>query len=165
MDTQIPSLGRIIGLYAAFYVGISLVLEAALWALATFANVEINSSALGWVPAIVGAMQAGQSYGRKVGTKPPGSYAWLASLGFLFTSIVLSLVITYVILAAVGYDPMAMLRAAADDLARENISQTIILAVLGGFALFLWIILRFSFSSGAGQGARMQAKLDAWRGT
>lgn len=163
MDTHAPSIGRMILLFAAFYVGLALLLNAVLWVLETFANIVIEPGAIGWVPAIVGAMQAGQSYGRKVGAKPASSYSWLASFGFLVTSIVASLAVSYVVLVALGVDPMALLREAAAGLAQENISQTVILAVLGGFALFLWLILRFSFSMGAGQGVRIQAKLDAKR--
>jgi hypothetical protein len=161
MDTTMPSIGRMIFLFAAFYVAIALVMNAALWALEYFAAIVIEPGAIGWVPAIVGAMQAGQSYGRKVGAKPASSYSWAASFGFLVISVVMSLALTYAILVVVGIDPMAMLRDVTAGLARENINMTIVLVMLAAFALFLWVVLRFSFSIGAGQGVRMQARLDA----
>lgn len=163
MDTHAPSIGRMILLFAAFYVGLAVLLNAALWVLEYFADIVIEPGAIGWVPAIVGAMQAGQSYGRKVGAKPASSYSWTASFGFLLVAVVLSMVITYVILTILGLDPMGLLRGLAADLSRENIDITIVAVVLGVFALFLWLVLRFSFSLGAGQGVRMQARLDAKR--
>jgi hypothetical protein len=163
MNTEKPTIGRMILLFAAFYLGIALLMNAVLWVLDYFAGIIIQPGAIGWVPAIVGAMQAGQSYGRKVGAKPTSGYSWAASFGFLALTVALSLAISYAILAILGFDPVALLRQAVDGLARENINMTIVVVILAIFVLFLWSVLRFSFSIGAGQGARLQARLEAKR--
>jgi hypothetical protein len=163
MDTTRPTIGRMIILFAAFYLGIAILMNAVLWVLDTFAGIVIAPGAIGWVPAIVGAMQAGQSYGRKVGAKPASSYSWAASFGFLLVAVALSLALSYAILVILGLDPITLLREAAGGLARENINMTLVAVFLSAFVLFLWLVLRFSFSMGAGQGVRMQARLDAKR--
>ena len=60
MDRQPPSLVATIGIYAAYYIGLSAIIFAILRGLEYVAGIVIDNAAVSWVPAIVAAMQVGQ---------------------------------------------------------------------------------------------------------
>ncbi|MGL5010657.1 MAG: ABZJ_00895 family protein [Paracoccaceae bacterium] len=154
MQTNQPSLGSVTLIYIAFYIGIAVLINVVLWAAETFAGFKIEASAVGWMPLILGAMMAGQHYGAKAGAKPPQGYAWMAGLIFTIVSILLSVAVLYVMALALGLDipgSIAQLRAEAGD------DAALIAGILGGVLLLIWVLQRFIFSVGAGQGAKQAA--------
>lgn len=155
MQTNQPSLLSVTLTYIAFYLGLAILLNVILWAAETFVGVTIQSSAVGWMPLILGAMFAGQSYGAKTGAKPSQGFAWMAGLVFMLVSVVLSVVILYIVALVLGLDvggiTMAELRAQVGD------DGALIAGIIGGVLLLIWVLQRFSFSTGAKQGAKQAA--------
>ncbi len=159
MQANQPSLGAVTLVYTGYYLLIAIALNAALWALQRFAGFEIESSALGWMPLILGAMMAGQYYGKKVGAKPAQSYAWLAGFLFMLVSVILSLAVLYALALIIGENvggAVAQLRAEVGN------DAGLIVAFVGVFLLVIWVGQRFMFSAGAAgvvkQAARLAAK-------
>ena len=154
MQINQPSLGSVTLIYIAFYLGVAIVINIVLWAAEAFAGVTIQPGAVGWMPLILGAMMAGQSYGAKAGAKPSQGFAWMAGLIFTLVSLVLGVGLLYGVALALGLDIKGgiaqMQREIGDD-------GALIAGILGGFVLLLWVLQRFIFSVGAGQGAKQAA--------
>jgi hypothetical protein len=154
MQTNQPSLGSVTLTYIAFYIGIAILINVLLWASETFAGVTIQASAVGWMPLILGAMMAGQSYGSKAGAKPSQRFAWMAGLIFAVVSVVLGVAIMYGMALVLGIDiaeGIAQIRREIGD------DGALVAGVLGGIVLLIWVLQRFIFSVGAGQGAKQAA--------
>ena len=147
--------------YSGFYLFLAVVLNIILWASETYAGVVIQSSSVGWMPPILGAMMAGQRYGKLTGRKASGSYAWAASVGFVVVSFVLSIGLIAAVAAFYGVDLMQVKDTALADLARQGISPGVIAGIMGGVALLLWALLRFGFNFGAGLSVKAAAALAA----
>jgi hypothetical protein len=154
MQENTPSLGRITLIYVGFYLGSAILINAVVWAADYFAGFTIEANAVGWLPLILGAMMAGQHYGAKAGAKPPQSFSWLASLMFMLVSIALSLSVIYVMALVLQIEVSA---AMAQMQAEVGNDAGLIAAIIGGLLLFIWVIQRFSFSTGAAQGAKQAA--------
>ena len=150
MTNSEPGLGSSVLAYTGYYLGLAVLLNIVLWVSETYAGVVISSSAVGWMPPIMGAMAAGQRYGKLAGRKASGGYAWAASFGFLVVSVLLSVGLLAGFAVYLGIDMMAEIKLAVKDLARDQISLIIIAPVLGGFLLLLWVLMRFGFNYGAG---------------
>jgi hypothetical protein len=153
-----PTLGATLLVFAAYYLGLAIVLNLILWALETYADFTMDTNAIGMLPLIIGAMQAGQRYGMQTGKKPPGGYSWVASLLFIIVSTVLGLALAYGLLAAQGLNPMELLNAAIVGFQQEGISVGLMAGIIGGVMLLLWLLTRFAFGFGAGTGAKLAAR-------
>jgi hypothetical protein len=154
MQTNAPSLGRITLIYLGFYLGLAVLMNVILFAAEYFFGFVIEANAIGWLPLLIGAMMAGQSYGTNVGAKPPQSYSWMAGLLFMVTSVVISLLVLYVIAVALGYDVGALIAQARNEVGGDGV---LVASIIGGLLLFIWVLQRFAFSMGAGQGAKQAA--------
>jgi hypothetical protein len=158
MTPNQPSIMSSVLVFTGIYLLLAIILNVVLWALETYAGFVMDSNAIGILPLVVGAMQAGQRYGTQTGQKPASGYSWTVSFLFIVVSTVVGLAIAYASLAYYGINPMELITAALADLAREGITGTVIGAVLGGIVLLLWVGARFAFSWGAGTGAKLAAK-------
>jgi hypothetical protein len=154
MNGNPPSLGSSVFSYAWMFVLISVLIGAVLWALETYAAITIEGASVGWIPAIVTAMQVGQRYGRLAGIRPSGGYAWAAGFGFMVVNIVLGLGGLAVAFTAMG----GTMPSYDEALRQSGISQDdlpLFLGVVGGVLLLMWVLLRFGFSFGARQGIKI----------
>jgi hypothetical protein len=158
MTSNQPSIMSSVLAFTGIYLLLAIILNVAIWALETYANFTMDTNAIGILPLVVGAMQAGQRYGTQTGQKPTSGYSWTASFLFVVVSTVLGLAIAYATLTYYGINVAELLSAGMTDLAREGITGTIIAAVLVVILLFLWVVTRFSFSWGAGSGVKLAAK-------
>jgi hypothetical protein len=155
MQTNAPSLGRITLIYIAFYLGMAMLLNLIVWAAAYFAGFVLEASSFGWLPLIIGAMMTGQHYGAKTGGKPPQSFSWIAGLVFMLVSVVISMAILYVMALVFKVD----VAAGIGQLRAEVGNQAgLVAGIIGGLLLFIWVLQRFAFSTGAGQGAKQAAR-------
>jgi hypothetical protein len=159
MTQNQPTILSSVLVFTGVYLGLAILLNGILWALEAYANFTMDSNAIGMLPLIIGAMQAGQRYGSLTGAKPASGYSWTVGLLFILVSLVLSLGLLYALAAYEGIDPVALVQAGLRDLQSEGISGPIVAAVLGGIILLLWVGTRFAFSFGAGNGVKMAAKL------
>ena len=154
LNANPPSVISSLLTYTAFYLGLAILVNIVLRASETYANVVLQPSSLAWMPPILAAMQAGQRFGRRTQSKPPGGTMWLLSLGFVLLSLFLSLALIWGLMTFYGVEITAMLTAVRDDLARAGLSIGMMAAILAAVALILWILLRFAFSFGVGTGIK-----------
>jgi hypothetical protein len=158
MTPNQPSILSSVLAFTGIYLLLAIILNVVLWALEKYAGFTMESSAIGVLPLVVGAMQSGQRYGTQTGQKPASGYAWTASFLFIVVSVVLSLAVLYGLFMYEGVNPMDVVNFGLADLQREGISGTVVAAVLGGILLLLWVGARFAFSWGASTGAKLAAK-------
>ncbi len=153
METETPSIGSSVISFTLAFIVLAILVNLILWVLINYAGMSPESGrALGWMPLVLGAMQAGQSYGKKAGGKPAASYSWTATL--IFTAI------TFVLLA-LGWAAMASVMDMSfgnllQDM-RRDIGATAMYSIFAGFFVLIWVMNRFAFSFGAGQAAKWQA--------
>jgi hypothetical protein len=158
MTSNQPSLASTLLVFVAYYIGLAILLNVILWALETYGGFTMDTNAIGMLPLIIGAMQAGQRYGMQTGKKPRAGYSWVVSLLFVIVSTALGLALVYVIMVAEGLNPIELLNAAIVGLQDEGISLGLGAGILGGIVLLLWLLTRFAFSFGAGTGAKQAAR-------
>ncbi len=154
MQNVQPSLGKITLVYLGFYLGMAILINVIMWGAEYFLGFAIEANAVGWLPLILGAMMAGQHYGAKTGGKPPKSYAWMASLLFTVASIAISLLVLYGIAVAMGHDVGALIAQAQAEIGGDGV---LIASIIAGLLVLIWVLQRFMFSMGAGQGAKQAA--------
>jgi hypothetical protein len=152
-----PTVKQSVLVFSGYYVVLMVLVGAALWALDAFAQIAIDNRSVGWVPVIVAAMQTGQFYGGKAGSKPGGGYCWLVAAGFLLASLAISTVALWALALANGIAVIETVRQILADMAGQGIGAMFILMMFLGLFLFLLIVLRFVFSLGAGQGVKLAA--------
>ena len=158
MQTNQPSLGKITLVYSGYFLAIAILTNVALWALERFGGVVIEANAVGWMPLILGAMFAGQHYGKAVGAKPAQSYAWMAGLLFMLVSVVLSVALMYGAALIAGLDmgvTLSQLQAQMGD------DAGLIAGIIGAVLLLIWVLQRFMFSTGAAGAVKQAARLAA----
>jgi hypothetical protein len=158
MQINPPSLGKVTLVYIGYYLAIAVLMNLALWALERFAGFVIEANSVGWMPLIMGAMFAGQFYGKKVGAKPPQSFSWMAGLMFLLTSLMLSLAILYAVAVAMGLDVGATIRELQAGAGEDT---ALVAGIIGGVLLVIWVALRIMFSTGAAGAVKQAARLAA----
>jgi hypothetical protein len=158
MQARQPSLGAITLVYVGYHLAIAITLNIAIWALQRFGGMNIEANAVSWLPLILGAMYTGQYYGRKVGAKPPQSYAWLAGLVFTLVSIILSVVVVYVAALVMGLDLGATL---GNVRAQMGDDLGLIAGIIGVVLVLIWVVQRFMFSAGAAGAIKQAARLAA----
>jgi hypothetical protein len=154
MQVAGPSLGRITLIYLGFYLGMAVLMNVIIWAAESFFDYVIEANAVGFLPLILGAMMAGQHYGTKTGAKPPAAYAWKAGLLFTLVSFAVSVLVLYAIAVALGYDVGALVAGALAEMGGDG---ALIAGLIGGVVALIWVLQRFIFSMGAGQGAKQAA--------
>jgi hypothetical protein len=151
MTTPAPGTIRTLGQFLFLYVILVVVMTVVIFLLVTYSSFDSAGSGLGALVPILAAMQTGTWYGKATGAMAPGRVAWGYGLLFLVASVLLSVLLTVAAGAAMGFD----VRADASSLwAQLGDDGPLIAAILGGFLLFFWVILRFSFSTGVKQGVR-----------
>jgi hypothetical protein len=156
-----PSTGKSLLTYLAYFVGIAVLLNVIMIGLVLYTNIELSSSALGWVPPIIAAMQTGQAYGRRTLAKPAQRYSWL--MGLLFVGITFAVGSAFALALAQidGTNVMAVLGSLQREMQRDGDGAMLFFGIMGVFVLIMWVGLRFSFSTGAVQGIKMAEKLAA----
>ncbi len=153
MAPQQPSLVSSILVFTASFILLAVIVNVVLWVLITYAGMGSESgSALGWMPPIIGAMMAGQRYGKLAGAKPPQSYSWMA--GFAFAVLTMALI-------ALAYFVMFQLIQTGADMSfgalMDDMGLNLFLGVFGGLFVLMWVLQRFAFSFGAGQAVKLAA--------
>jgi hypothetical protein len=153
MNDTIPSMGKSVANFTIAFILLAILVNVVLWLLISYAGMSENSgTALGWMPMIIGAMNAGTSYGTAAGSKPLSGYAWTASFIFMVVSVTLIALawfgMSFFIPELRNFDFFA-------EMQRSGISLVVAAAIFGGLCLFIWVLLRFAFSFGAGQGIKM----------
>jgi hypothetical protein len=153
MTLQQPSLGSSILAYTGIFIVLAVIVNVALWALVTYAGMSSESGgALGWMPPIIGAMMAGQRYGKLAGAKPPQGHSWTA--GFFFA------IITLAFIALSWYVVFQFIQPGTDmsfDSILAEMGVNLFFGLLAGFGVFMWVLQRFAFSTGAGQAVKLAA--------
>jgi hypothetical protein len=155
MNDTIPSFGKTVANFTIAFILLAIAVNVLLLLLISFGGMsESSGSVFGWMPMIIGAMNAGTSYGSAAGNKPPSGYAWKVSFVFMVISITLTLLAwlgaSFFVAELRNFDLFAEMR-------RSGISGGMVAAVLGSLSLLVWVLQRFSFSVGAGQGVKMAA--------
>jgi hypothetical protein len=154
MTTQQPSLGSSILVFIGVFILLAVIVNVALWALVTYAGMSAESGgALGWMPPIIGAMMAGQRYGKLAGAKPPQGYSWTAGFAFAIITMAFVALSFYIVFAAMPGQPDLSFEAMLNDM-----GTGLFFGILGGFFLLFWVLQRFAFSSGAGQAVKLAAR-------
>jgi hypothetical protein len=150
MQIETVSLGSVLKTYSIFFVGYLIVVNLLVFLAQYFFDFGESLSGLGAIPLLLAALSAGQAYGTKTGGKPPQGFAWTAALAFTVLSIAISaglvVLLGAVLDLGVGFSLDGLLAEAGDD-------AGLIATFLGGLVLVIWVVLRFMFSMGAGQGA------------
>jgi F0F1-type ATP synthase assembly protein I len=153
MTTQNPSLGSSILVFTGAFILLAVIVNVVLWVLVTYAGMSSESGgALGWMPPIVGAMMAGQHYGKRVGAKPPQGRSWAAGFAFAIITMAFMALSFYIVFAAMSGPSDLSLQGLLDEM-----GANLFFGVVAGFVLLLWVLQRFTFSFGAGQAVKMAA--------
>ncbi len=105
------------------------------------------------VPAMVGAMYAGQRYGTRTGTAPPSSFSWAAAFWMLVISIALSFVAIGIFAVLLGMEFVDAILEIFSQLPALWIG--IIVAVI---LLVYFLIPRYFFSWGARKASETSQK-------
>jgi hypothetical protein len=157
MTSTTPSITSSIIAYTGYFILMAIIINIMLAALIIYAGMDPDSAkSMGWIPLVTGAMMAGQRYGKLAGVKPLPEYAWLAALGFTAISLAAIALGWY----ATGLMAQVNVGGRIAYFMNELGSSKLGLAVVVLFFLFIWALLRFSFSFGAGQSIAQAAKKD-----
>jgi hypothetical protein len=153
MTPNQPSIMSSVLSYTGIFIILAVIVNVALWALVTYAGMSSESGgALGWMPPLLGAMAAGQRYGKLAGAKPPQGYSWTA--GFAFAIITLAFV-------ALSWYVVFQFVLPGTDMSFGSIlaemGANLFFGVLAGFGALMWVLQRFAFSFGAGQAVKLAA--------
>jgi hypothetical protein len=151
MQTNAPSLGSVTLTYIAFFLGLAVVMNALAFAIEYFGSFQFNTNSFGWLPLLLGALMAGQSYGSKAGGKPPQGFSWMAGLIFLIVSLAISIVALYLFALIFGFETSGIVTQLRAEIGGD---MGLFVGIMAGVLLFIWVLLRFAFSMGAGQGAK-----------
>ncbi len=158
MTNSDPSIVSSTITYIAGFILIAMVMNIVVLALMMFAGVGAESiGSVGWLAPVLAAMFAGQRYFKLAGTRPSNGHAWRASLVFLIVTVVMMVVLVVVIASFAGEQlsipPLSDLINGPD--------AGVFFAIFGSVSVFLWLALRFSFSTGARQGSKQAERLSA----
>jgi hypothetical protein len=153
MTPQQPSLGSSVLVFLGAFILLAIILNVILWALITYAGVGSQSGgAMGWMPPIIGAMMAGQRYGKLAGAKPPQGHSWAAGFAFAIITIAFVALSFYIVAQSMPGQSDLSFQGLLDEM-----GSNLFFGILGGFLVLLWVLLRFAFSFGAGQGVKIAA--------
>jgi hypothetical protein len=154
MTKQHPSLGSSILVFTGAFILLAVIVNVALWLLVTYAGMSNESGgALGWMPPIIGAMVAGQRYGKLAGAKPPQGHSWAAGFAFAIITMGFMALSFYIVFAAMSGPSDISLQGLLDE-----IGTTLFFGIVAGFFLLFWVLQRFAFSFGAGQAVKLAAQ-------
>ena len=148
---SLPRLGLI---YAGIHLLISAAAFAVLFALEAFFAFSFDSNFLAVLIPMLAAMQVGQIWFNRTGTRPTNGFAWQAALLFALIAFGISMLLSAGIYAA-GLVPQLR------DMLADPQSRQIFAIVLAVLVVLLVLVCRLGFGMGARQAAKLKARLDA----
>ena len=107
------------------------------------------------IPQIVGALVAGQRYGKRTGTRPESRFAWQAAFWMTMISVTLSVGLAFGFVAYMGPGDAAPLLSFFQD------QMTLIIAIFAVVIVVYLLATRYFFGMGAKQGAAASGSINA----
>jgi hypothetical protein len=156
-STQPSILSSVLTFIGSFIVMV-IIINIVLWAMAKYAGMGTESGAgMGFLPVILGAMMAGQRYGKLAGAKPTAGYSWTASFCFAVVTLASIALILFATASLLG--PQFALPPLSDVI--DEMGMGLFFGVFAGFFLLIWVLQRFIFSFGAGQSVKLAERAAA----